>query len=161
MSTTPLLSRIFLLDEFPWNHHVPWKAALASALQVVDEVIVVLGQRKHTGKDIPVRHHLKTLPAKAKLKVVSLTWPNGWKWMFIAHALNVGLLHASGKWICRLLMDEIFPDDMEDKIHRELRIPGSLEHWCHRDYVLGRDKIYPADATIFSSGAAAVMFMAV
>ena len=149
MRTTPLLSCVILLDEFPWNHHIPWRASLASALRVADEVIVVLGHRKHVGKDIPVRHHLKTLSAKTKLKVISLTWPDDWNWMFIAHALNMGLLHASGKWICRLLMDEIFPDGMEDKIHSELRMPGAPVRWCHRDYVLGRDKLYPAGAKPF------------
>lgn len=146
MPVPPLISCIALLDEFPWNHHIPWRDSLDSALQICDELIIVLGGRPHCSPDIPIRRHLKSLLEvnRPRLHIVDLSWPAEWSWMFIAHALNIGLLHARGDWACRLLMDELFPVEQRPALRDALRkTQRNVVSLC-RSYVLGKDLLYPA-----------------
>jgi len=140
----PLISCLMLLDEFPWNRHIPWKESVVSALAVCDEVICILGDREYAGYDIPVREYLEQLPKSPAVRVVRLSWPVDWSWMFIAQALNIGLLQAKGTWACRLLMDEIFPQEQKDLIRQSLQKTQADVISISRNYVLGADKMFPA-----------------
>jgi hypothetical protein len=130
-------------DEFPWNVNIPWKEALASACALADETIIVLGGRKHIGSDTPVRKHLATFEHKHKCKVIDHVWPEDWSWMQIAHALNMGLLHSSGKWVFRLLMDEFFPLDQVPSLRSLLDRTKKDVVWAGRHYIAGKQAISP------------------
>jgi len=138
----PLVSCIYLFDQFEWIDYIPWKISLKSAIDFSDEIIIVRGKRFLDNENL-LDLYLMENP-NTKVKIVEFDWKQNYSWYDIAHALNYGLLHCTGKWCFRLLMDEIIPPMQFNRVRKILRESYNTKVFqIGRYYMLGIKYLFP------------------
>lgn len=86
---------IICITANPTEKQYAWKEALASYVDLADEVIIVDGGSEK-------------LEVPEKVKVIHIPDPEVWNWAEHAKRLNIGLLEATGDWIIKVDIDWIF-----------------------------------------------------
>lgn len=93
----------------PEERQDPYIESIASYLDVADEVIVVNGGRQTRMEDF-----------QTKIKLVNLPWPEAWNWKELPIHLNAGLQAATGDWVIKMDIDQMFHENDVDEIRRRL-----------------------------------------
>lgn len=140
-----LLSAVFSVDEFPWNDYVPWKEALHSILNFVDECIVVHGGKEPADPSLSAKKYITELK-DPRISIVEFPLPKADKfnWMQHGRSLAFGFLHCRGEWCLRGFMDEVFHDDFLEVRTLLERLPGNKTVVSvGRHYLLGIGAAFP------------------
>lgn len=102
----------FITLSDPDKRNDPYRECINSALDLVDELIIVDGGITDKWRE--------NIPNSSKLKIVKRRWPEEFTWDFISEQFNYGLRHCFGDWAIRIDCDYIFHEDHIDLIRRGL-----------------------------------------
>ena len=93
----------------PEKREDPWMAAIASALNWADEVVVVDGSS-------PLIHeeNKKMFPA---VKWIHYEWPKEWGWGQLVKHYNLALSQCTGDWAIRFDADWVFSESWKEEAH--------------------------------------------
>jgi len=100
----------------PFKRQDPYIEALASYIDLADEVVVVCG-RKKDAQD--VRDGFLDLK-EPRIKFVYLDWPSDWDFSELPKHLNAGLEAATGDWVIKADIDYIFHHNTMKELRRRL-----------------------------------------
>jgi len=90
---------VILLTANPTEKQYAWKEALASYIDLADEIILVDGGTE----DLTT-----AFPLEKKLQIIDMPDPEIWNWAEHAKRLNFALDKATGDWIIKVDIDWIF-----------------------------------------------------
>jgi hypothetical protein len=139
----PLLSAVYIIDEF-WNlERLPWRESVHSALRFVDELIVVHGGKRNAEGRQPAWEYLQGLN-DPRVQLHHFPWPEDFDWRQIGRSCAYGQLQARGQWCMRVLADEVFADDFP-RIREVLASAKPSLRTVHVDrlYLLGYEFAHP------------------
>ena len=119
-----------------WKYYFPIKESILSALPVVDEFIVVLGD---CDADDETRREIESIDS-AKIRIIESKWdieryPNN---IVYAQQTDLAKDHCSGDWLLYLQNDEVIHEDDHNLIHKaceqflpDKNIDGMLFEYLH------------------------------
>lgn len=93
----------------PEERQDPYLESIASYLDIADEVVVVNGGRPTRMEDF-----------QTKTKIINLPWPEKWNWKELPIHLNAGLEAATGDWVIKMDIDQMFHENDIAEIRRRL-----------------------------------------
>lgn len=137
MHKAPFLSAIYLIDELPHIHRLPWEISIDSTLAFTDELIMIHGGHTDNKGERPIWDALVKRHDE-RIKLFTFPWPDEFDWRQIGLSCAFGLAKAKGSWAFRVLADEVFPDEFK-KVPSHLRElpPETKQVIVRRDYMLG------------------------
>lgn len=144
MRNTFFLSAIYLIDELPHIHRLPWQISVDSTLAFADELIVVHGGHTDSSGRRPVWNAMHAR-RDDRIRLFTFPWPDEFDWRQIGLSCAFGLAKATGTWAFRVLADEVFPGEFRNIASRLRDLPPEIRQVIvRRDYMLGSFYACPA-----------------
>lgn len=86
----------------PEENQYPWREAVGNYLSLADEVIIVRGRQED------IKLFKSDNWPQHRMRLIFAPWPEKWHWKELPIHLNAGLAAATGDWIIKMDVDQLF-----------------------------------------------------